>query len=84
MWHFLSSIEYLEQFPAMSLDRFDKLILDELQKDGRISNVHLANIVNSGPTLSVFANTGKQNFARDLAHRLAFRGADPCGSVVGK
>lgn len=29
----------------MSLDRFDKLILDELQKDGRISNVHLANRV---------------------------------------
>lgn len=30
----------------MSLDRFDKLILNELQKDGRISNVHLANRVN--------------------------------------
>jgi Lrp/AsnC family leucine-responsive transcriptional regulator len=29
----------------MSLDRFDKLILNELQKDGRISNVHLANLV---------------------------------------
>lgn len=26
----------------MALDRFDKLILDALQKDGRISNVHLA------------------------------------------
>jgi Lrp/AsnC family leucine-responsive transcriptional regulator len=30
----------------MSLDRFDKLILNELQKDGRISNVHLATRVN--------------------------------------
>ena len=30
----------------MSLDRFDKLILNALQKDGRISNVHLANRVN--------------------------------------
>jgi DNA-binding Lrp family transcriptional regulator len=30
----------------MSLDRFDKLILDALQKDGRISNVQLANLVN--------------------------------------
>ncbi len=29
----------------MSLDRFDKLILNELQKDGRISNVQLANVV---------------------------------------
>ncbi len=26
----------------MALDRFDKLILEALQKDGRISNVHLA------------------------------------------
>ena len=30
----------------MSLDRYDKLILEELQKDGRISNVQLANVVN--------------------------------------
>jgi Lrp/AsnC family leucine-responsive transcriptional regulator len=29
----------------MSLDRFDKLILTELQKDGRISNVQLASAV---------------------------------------
>ena len=30
----------------MSLDRYDKLILEALQKDGRISNVNLANLVN--------------------------------------
>jgi len=29
----------------MSLDKYDKLILEELQKDGRISNVQLASIV---------------------------------------
>ena len=29
----------------MKLDRYDKLILEALQKDGRISNVHLANLV---------------------------------------
>jgi DNA-binding Lrp family transcriptional regulator len=29
----------------MSLDRYDKLILDALQKDGRISNVQLAGMV---------------------------------------
>jgi DNA-binding Lrp family transcriptional regulator len=42
IWHFLSLIDLFKQFPAMSLDRFDKLILEELQKDGRISNVQLA------------------------------------------
>ena len=30
----------------MSLDRFDRTILAELQRDGRVSNVHLANLVN--------------------------------------
>ncbi|MDH5621815.1 MAG: Lrp/AsnC family transcriptional regulator, partial [Gammaproteobacteria bacterium] len=30
----------------MALDRYDKLILNELQKDGRISNVQLAAAVN--------------------------------------
>ncbi len=30
----------------MQLDRHDKLILDQLQKDGRISNVQLANTIN--------------------------------------
>jgi DNA-binding Lrp family transcriptional regulator len=30
----------------MKLDRFDKKILEALQQDGRISNVHLAGLVN--------------------------------------
>ena len=30
----------------MTMDRYDKLILEELQRDGRISNVQLANAVN--------------------------------------
>jgi DNA-binding Lrp family transcriptional regulator len=30
----------------MVLDRYDRLILEALQKDGRISNVHLADLVN--------------------------------------
>jgi DNA-binding Lrp family transcriptional regulator len=30
----------------MPLDRYDKLILEALQKDGRVSNVNLANLVN--------------------------------------
>lgn len=30
----------------MALDRYDRLILEELQKDGRISNVHLSDLVN--------------------------------------
>jgi len=30
----------------MTLDRFDRAILAQLQKDGRISNVQLANVVN--------------------------------------
>jgi DNA-binding Lrp family transcriptional regulator len=45
MWHFPSSPSQLSKFSAMSLDRYDKLILEELQKDGRISNVQLANAV---------------------------------------
>jgi DNA-binding Lrp family transcriptional regulator len=45
MWHFLLSKQLFEHFSAMALDRFDKLILQELQKDGRISNVQLANVV---------------------------------------
>ena len=34
------------QFSTMTLDRFDHLILDALQNDGRISNVQLAQAVN--------------------------------------
>jgi len=46
MWHFLSLIPTNAQFSAMELDRFDKLILDALQRDGRISNKQLAQQVN--------------------------------------
>ncbi len=46
MWHFPSSVSQFSKFSAMPLDRYDKLILEELQKDGRISNVQLANAVN--------------------------------------
>lgn len=42
MWQFLSSDGNLKQFSAMAIDRYDKLILEALQKDGRISNVQLA------------------------------------------
>jgi DNA-binding Lrp family transcriptional regulator len=42
MWQFLRLILILEQDSAMSLDRYDKLILEALQQDGRISNVQLA------------------------------------------
>jgi len=35
-----------KQFYVMRLDRFDKLILDALQRDGRISNKQLAQQVN--------------------------------------
>jgi Lrp/AsnC family leucine-responsive transcriptional regulator len=45
MWHFLPSNWIFEQFSAIAMDRFDKLILQALQKDGRISNVQLANAV---------------------------------------
>jgi len=45
MWHFLSYMPYLRQDSAMSLDRYDKSILEALQKDGRISNVQLAQLV---------------------------------------
>jgi Lrp/AsnC family leucine-responsive transcriptional regulator len=46
LWQFLPYIINFEQDSAMPLDRYDKLILDELQKDGRISNVQLASAVN--------------------------------------
>jgi Lrp/AsnC family transcriptional regulator, leucine-responsive regulatory protein len=46
IWQFLLLFGLFKQVSAMSLDRFDKLILNELQKDGRISNAHLANRVN--------------------------------------
>ena len=46
MWHFLLSYLFLTQFSAMDLDRYDRAILEALQKDGRISNVQLAASVN--------------------------------------
>jgi Lrp/AsnC family leucine-responsive transcriptional regulator len=46
LWHFLSLLSIFEQFSVMHLDRFDKLILDALQRDGRISNKQLAQQVN--------------------------------------
>ena len=39
-------IELFSEETAMLLDRFDKAILDQLQRDGRISNVQLAAQVN--------------------------------------
>jgi len=46
MWHFLLLIPNFKQFYAMQLNRFDKLILEALQRDGRISNKQLAGLVN--------------------------------------
>jgi len=46
MWHFLRLYDVFEQYSAMTLDRFDKLILEALQRDGRISNVQLAALIN--------------------------------------
>jgi Lrp/AsnC family leucine-responsive transcriptional regulator len=46
LWQNLRHIHYFQQFFAMALDRFDKRILDALQRDGRISNVQLAGLVN--------------------------------------
>ena len=45
MWQFLLLDVLFTQNSVMKLDRYDKLILEALQKDGRISNVHLANLV---------------------------------------
>ena len=42
LWHFMSTNGYLTQFFTMTLDRFDKLILKALQRDGRMSNKQLA------------------------------------------
>ena len=46
LWHFLPLLWFLTQESVMSFDRYDKAILDALQKDGRISNVQLATLVN--------------------------------------
>lgn len=44
--YFLATQANKAQFPAMQLDRYDRLIIDTLQTDGRISNVQLAAAVN--------------------------------------
>ena len=41
------------QFSVMELDRYDHLILDALQNDGRISNVQLAQAVNLSESASL-------------------------------
>ncbi len=46
LWHVLLYLELATQYSVMQLDRYDNLILEALQKDGRISNVQLANLVN--------------------------------------
>jgi DNA-binding Lrp family transcriptional regulator len=46
LWHFLRLLILFVQFSAVHLDKFDRAILDALQKDGRISNVQLAATVN--------------------------------------
>jgi DNA-binding Lrp family transcriptional regulator len=46
LWHFLLYLVTYSQFYAMTLDRFDRLILEALQQDGRISNKQLATKVN--------------------------------------
>ncbi len=42
IWHFPRFIGYFLQDSLDKLDKYDKLILEALQQDGRISNVHLA------------------------------------------
>jgi len=42
LWHFLLLFSLLKQFSVSHMDRFDRLILETLQRDGRISNKQLA------------------------------------------
>jgi len=46
MWHILLSLVAALAETIMKLDRFDRSILSALQRDGRISNVQLAALVN--------------------------------------
>ena len=46
MWQIMLFNAFFSTDPALSLDRYDKAILTELQTDGRISNVQLAARVN--------------------------------------
>ncbi len=45
MWQILRSFIRMLQVSAMTVDKYDKKILEALQKDGRISNVQLAGLV---------------------------------------
>ncbi len=42
MWQILRIIEQFLDFSFVKIDKYDRLILEVLQNDGRISNVHLA------------------------------------------
>ena len=42
MWHFLRLFILFKQFSVAHMNRFDRLILEALQRDGRISNKQLA------------------------------------------
>jgi len=46
MWQIPPLLPYFAQYSVMTLDRYDKLILEALQRDGRKSNVQLASVVN--------------------------------------
>jgi DNA-binding Lrp family transcriptional regulator len=46
LWHFPPITSNFTQVSVMPLDRYDKQILEALQRDGRISNVQLAALVN--------------------------------------
>lgn len=46
MWNILSIISYFVQFSAVDIDKYDRRILDLLQRDGRITNVDLAEKIN--------------------------------------
>jgi hypothetical protein len=46
MWQFLLLGSIITQYFVMKLDRYDKLILEALQRDGRKRNVQLASAVN--------------------------------------
>jgi DNA-binding Lrp family transcriptional regulator len=42
LWHFLPLLFIFRQFSSRDMDRFDRSILEALQRDGRISNKQLA------------------------------------------
>ena len=46
LWHFLRRFELFLTFSAVRLDKYDRAILEALQRDGRMSNVQLAASVN--------------------------------------